>query len=677
MDFLKDLSIDKVRNLAEDAFNQAKPKTEVEARVYEVLSHKNWGASSSLMNEIARDTFDYDRFATISMIVWESLENQRPAAWRIVFKGLTLLEHLIKNGSERCVDDARNHGHTLRALGQFNYYEGTIDRGQGVREKSKQVIEMLSDDDRIREERQKARKLREKFGGNLGGVSNQGGMNSGGGGGGGGNYAGYGNDSWDSRGGYGDSGIGSKNSAAGGRYDEEKTSYGGRYDQDDTRSSPSQPTPTFATMPSDDTQKTKVKKTKKKKKEAAEAPAPANLPEVDLFSFDAPPAPAPATADDDFGDFAAAPSVQDNDPFAAPVTATTSNGSQFDAFGGSSVPQHTTQTFDAFGDSANIQSHTATNNSQNGMAGGAAFVINNMAGGYGMNNMGIGGVTQQAQQNVNGNTMLSANTSHQSHQQSNRPNAPQNSSNNNEDDFGDFSGPVNSSAASARGPVDPLSKLISLDGLSKNPRKEDKLNQPIIANAAAATFVQERQHIAEIVKKGTQGSNMSFAGIDGLHKSSLSSGIQMAPPLSMGSVGSNPLVMGASSGGASAIDMMDPSVMMKHNQQSQPNNQGNMMQGNMQSQGMGSMQGMMQQQQMMMNNNASMQYPSMMGNPSMQHQGMGMQNNGTGMGMQGMTPQQQQMYMMSQMHGGGNMGGYSQQQGSGNTYGQNNTQGGW
>ncbi|EEC51996.1 predicted protein, partial [Phaeodactylum tricornutum CCAP 1055/1] len=92
------------------------------------------------------------------MIVWESLENQRPAAWRIVFKGLTLLEHLIKNGSERCVDDARNHGHTLRALGQFNYYEGTIDRGQGVREKSKQVIEMLSDDDRIREERQKARK---------------------------------------------------------------------------------------------------------------------------------------------------------------------------------------------------------------------------------------------------------------------------------------------------------------------------------------------------------------------------------------------------------------------------------------------------------------------------------------------------------------------------------------
>ena len=42
-------------------FNQAKPKTDVETRVYEVLSHKNWGASTSLMNEIAQDTFDYER----------------------------------------------------------------------------------------------------------------------------------------------------------------------------------------------------------------------------------------------------------------------------------------------------------------------------------------------------------------------------------------------------------------------------------------------------------------------------------------------------------------------------------------------------------------------------------------------------------------------------------------
>ena len=43
------------------SFNQVKPKNDVEARVYEVLSHKNWGASTTLMNEISQDTFDYER----------------------------------------------------------------------------------------------------------------------------------------------------------------------------------------------------------------------------------------------------------------------------------------------------------------------------------------------------------------------------------------------------------------------------------------------------------------------------------------------------------------------------------------------------------------------------------------------------------------------------------------
>merc|ERR1711971_1228911 len=96
----------------------------------------------------------------------------------------------------------RNHSHVLRSLYNFNYYEGTVDRGVGVREKSKQLVELLSDDERIREERGKARQLREKFGGNMGSMSNR---NEGGG------YGGYSNDRSDMYNGssYGDSGIGS------------------------------------------------------------------------------------------------------------------------------------------------------------------------------------------------------------------------------------------------------------------------------------------------------------------------------------------------------------------------------------------------------------------------------------------------------------------------------------
>ena len=220
------------------------------------------------MNEIARDTYDMERFQVVTSLMWDGMENQRPAAWKVVFKSLTLLEHLVKNGAERCVDDARNHGHILRSLGQFNYYEGTIDRGLGVREKSKQVLEMLSDDERVREERTKARKLREKFGN-----FNKGSSGIGGGGGGGGNTSGsggYGNqDSWNSGGG-GGGGYGE-----GGIYDDDK-GFSGRYGN--SSSATSSATPTFASIPGE-----KKKSKKKKKKQPAE---PKNEPP--------PPVPAPA-----------------------------------------------------------------------------------------------------------------------------------------------------------------------------------------------------------------------------------------------------------------------------------------------------------------------------------------------------------------------------------------------
>ena len=266
--YITNYCICRLNQQSDCSLNQVKPKTDVEARVYEVLSHKNWGASSSIMNQIARDICDYEKFAIITKITWENVETQRPSAWRVIFKGLTLVEHLVKNGSERCVDDARNHGHILRKLHQFNYYEGTIDRGLGVREKSKQLVEILSDNDRVREERQKARKLREKFGGRAGAASSSGGGGGGYSGGGwdsaGGGGGGGGGD-WESgggSGGYGDGGIDSGRSSRGGAR--------GRYDDEDRGATSS--SPTFAQAP---TKKKGTKKGKKKKAPAADSAPPA------------------------------------------------------------------------------------------------------------------------------------------------------------------------------------------------------------------------------------------------------------------------------------------------------------------------------------------------------------------------------------------------------------------
>lgn len=450
-------------------FNQAKPKTDVEARVYEVLSHKNWGSPSSLMHEVARDTFDIERFHVVTRLMWEGMENQRPAAWRIVFKALTLLEFLVKNGAERCVDDARNHGHVLRSLGQFNYYEGTIDRGLGVREKAKQIMEILADDERIREERQKARKLREKFGGSGAAAA-----------GGGGQYAGYGNqEAWNSGagggGGYGDGGLDSPYESGGGY----SGRYGGSTGNDGGRISAG--APTFAAMPN-----AKPKKTKKKKKKAEAAPAPpapAPAPgkliylvlvfviwrwqiltsfihclrstEVDLFSFDVPaPEPAPAAANDDFGAFHSTPAADDD--FGAFVASKT--GAQPDPF---AAPNPATQpspaSFDAFGNSNN-------NNNNIGM--------NNMTNAFGNMNM-----AQQPQPQMQQTPMMGAPAGGGRAQPQMQQQTPMMGGTAlGDDDFGDFADAApKSTAAGNSKPSDPMAKLVSLDGLSKNtknmPRK--------------------------------------------------------------------------------------------------------------------------------------------------------------------------------------------------------------
>jgi len=607
MDFLKDLSIDSIRNAAEDAFNQVKPKNEVETRVYEVLSHKNWGASSSVLNDIARDTYDPEKFPQVTRLMWDALENQRPAAWRLVFKGLSLLEHLIKNGSERCVDDARNHGHTIKALHQFNYYEGTVDRGHGVREKSKQIAEIMGDDERIREERQKAKKLREKFG-SAGATSS---------GGGGGQYAGYGNDSsgWSGGGGgggYGDSGLGS--GRGGGYGDSDTGKFSGRYsDESGVQSSSgggggsATATPTFAALPE------VAPKKKKKKKKAEIVPAPA-APEIDLFSFDTP-ASAPADAvDHGFDAFQSAPAPSAVvDPFAL----STPGPNDFGNF--NSAPQPAAPAFQQF-DAFATQTQQPINSM---MAGSSSFnAFGNTVSQQGMMNTMSGSGMMSGMQQIIPTTVAPAAGG--------------------DDDFGDFENAAAPSQAVSSS-SDPLSKLISLDGLTKNTKKEvpSMLHQPIAATPAAQQYLQYQQQAqAQGLQTLTMNPAMSFRGIDGLNKP-VDFGVTPQSNHSNGQV-----VMGGANvtaGGADMISMMAPIP------QQQPIPQQAQM-GQMTPQQMMYVQQQMMAQQMM----AQQQ---MQGGMMLNQQGMGMSmqsgmGNSTQMGMnqQGMGGMNPQMNMQAGMN---------------------------
>ena len=281
--------------------------------------------------------------------------------------------------------------HTIRPLQDFNYYEGQVDKGSGVREKSKQLLELLASNEMIRSERDKARKLRDKFVG----ISNSGG------GFGGDSYSNYGRDNS-----YSSGGIGKESYSSGGldrdrrsKYDSNDSStkkerYGGgsydssrpprygddNYDRND-RERERDPDPeddvvakssvkpkakkSGASNSSGAKLKVSIKDSAVSSPVVAQSPAPAVAvkaagPEIDFFSANnsnsapdffgtsapapAPVAPAPGNAFGGFDAFAVAPSASAAtpvfDPFATapPPTQASLFPPQPPAFGGAPVP---------------------------------------------------------------------------------------------------------------------------------------------------------------------------------------------------------------------------------------------------------------------------------------------------------------------------------------------------
>uniref|UniRef100_A0A3B4FR36 ENTH domain-containing protein n=1 Tax=Pundamilia nyererei TaxID=303518 RepID=A0A3B4FR36_9CICH len=79
--------------------NMVNNYTEAEIKVREATSNDPWGPSSSLMAEIADLTFNVVAFTEVMGMVWKRL-NDHGKNWRHVYKALTLLDYLIKTGSE-------------------------------------------------------------------------------------------------------------------------------------------------------------------------------------------------------------------------------------------------------------------------------------------------------------------------------------------------------------------------------------------------------------------------------------------------------------------------------------------------------------------------------------------------------------------------------------------------
>ena len=269
-------------------------------------------------------------------MIYKRFTEKSAEEWRQIYKALQLMEFLVKNGSERVVDDARSHLSLLKMLRQFHFIDQNgKDQGINVRNRSKELTDLLSDVEKIRAERKKARSTRNKYGGVEGGAS------FGLGGSGSQRYGGFGSETAGYAGSYGGTtrGVYGDGGGFGGESHEEydeggRTGGAERFEEYDEYDDGGAATPPAR-------RKSGGSKPNPKK---AEPPKPKE-PDVDLFEFgDDPPAAAPAIPapsngassfssailtppassaaagdDDDFDDFqSATPSTSAPPPIAAP-----------------------------------------------------------------------------------------------------------------------------------------------------------------------------------------------------------------------------------------------------------------------------------------------------------------------------------------------------------------------
>ncbi|XP_063164898.1 ENTH domain-containing protein 1 [Candoia aspera] len=142
--------------------NFVKNYSEAEVKVREATSNDPWGPSSSLMLEISDLTYNTISLSEIMNMIWHRM-NDHGKNWRHVYKSLTLLDYLLKNGSKKVIQHCQEGFFNIQALKDFHHLdEARKDQGFHVREKAKQVLALLKDEQLLHNEREIARRTRRR-----------------------------------------------------------------------------------------------------------------------------------------------------------------------------------------------------------------------------------------------------------------------------------------------------------------------------------------------------------------------------------------------------------------------------------------------------------------------------------------------------------------------------------
>ncbi|CAI4233199.1 unnamed protein product [Auanema sp. JU1783] len=152
------ISTYEIRKIREKVEGMVLNYTEEETLVREATNEDPWGPTGQQMKDITHLSFQYDGFSKVMPMIWKRMFEDNRQAWRRVYKSLTLLDYLLHNGSERVIGSSRDHIYQLRALESYKFTdEKGRDQGINIRHRCAKILELLNDEDKLRNERKRAK----------------------------------------------------------------------------------------------------------------------------------------------------------------------------------------------------------------------------------------------------------------------------------------------------------------------------------------------------------------------------------------------------------------------------------------------------------------------------------------------------------------------------------------
>ncbi|PCH34631.1 ENTH-domain-containing protein [Wolfiporia cocos MD-104 SS10] len=145
------------------AKNYTKGYSDVQAKVRDATSNDPWGPSGTQMNELAQLSYNQNDFIEIMEMLDKRL-NDKGKNWRHVFKSLTVLDYLLHAGSENVVLYFRDNIYVIKTLKEFQYIdEEGRDQGANVRQKAKDITNLLQDEALLRQQRRSRANMRDRM----------------------------------------------------------------------------------------------------------------------------------------------------------------------------------------------------------------------------------------------------------------------------------------------------------------------------------------------------------------------------------------------------------------------------------------------------------------------------------------------------------------------------------